>query len=235
MKRFSRALVATFGFVVLGCVISLVPQKSATGNPDRVHVHDDGKTENVNVVNTPLPVKGTVNASQNGTWNVGITGNPSVNVGTPTVNLGAGSTVGINGSVQIGNTATSPVLVRDVENPARHPIQIELCNGIGLPCDPSLRDEVKVPSGEEVVIEYVSGVCSAPASTTVFLNLFTTAGGVPEFHYFNEITVGPSGSTQFGQLTRIYADPSSFIRSDIHGTHEPILCIVTLSGHTVTL
>jgi hypothetical protein len=45
-------------------------------------------------------VPGAVSATQSGTWNVGITGTPSVNV---------------------GNSASSPVLVRDVDNPVRSP------------------------------------------------------------------------------------------------------------------
>ena len=59
MNQFSRALVATFGFVLLGCVFLIVPEKSATGSDTKKPA--GGHTENVNVVNTPLPVTGTVN------------------------------------------------------------------------------------------------------------------------------------------------------------------------------
>src|SRR6266481_4990943 len=84
MKRFSRALVATFGFVFLGLVISLVPQKSAVGV--------NTATQNVNVTNPSL----NVNASQSGTWNVGITGTPSVNIS----NLPSSQNVSFNGTAQ---------------------------------------------------------------------------------------------------------------------------------------
>src|SRR5450759_3881323 len=52
----------------------------------------------VQVVNTPLPVQGNVNATVTG--NVGLTGSPTVT---------------------IGNSATSPVPVRDADNAARSP------------------------------------------------------------------------------------------------------------------
>ena len=84
MKRFSRALVATFGFVFLGLVVSLVPQKSAVGVSNA--------TQNVNVTNPSL----NVNASQSGTWNVGISGTPSVNVS----NLPSSQNVSFNGNAQ---------------------------------------------------------------------------------------------------------------------------------------
>jgi hypothetical protein len=40
-------------------------------------------TSNVNVTNASIPVTGSVNASQSGTWNVGITGTPSVSISGP--------------------------------------------------------------------------------------------------------------------------------------------------------
>jgi len=162
MKRFSRALVASFGFVVLGSVISLVPQKSATGSNTKSPT--GGHIENVNVVNTPLPVSGTVN------------------VGTPTVNLGAGSTVGINGSVQIGNSATSPVLVRDVDNPARQPFTLSF----NIPIrdnDSAAFASLTLETGRRFVILSVSvaGFVKKGTNTNWFASvLMKSSGGVAD-------------------------------------------------------
>src|SRR5215472_663444 len=85
MKRFGRAIITTLSFVILAGVISLVPQRSASGNSPL----------SVNVTNTPLPVAGNVNATISGTPAVNVNSLPAVNVnflppvslaGTPTVN-----------------------------------------------------------------------------------------------------------------------------------------------------
>ena len=74
MKPFARLLLVTVGFGALGFVMSLVPQKTATGAGGAP----------VNIMSPlPLPVTGNVNAAvsaaqQSGNWNVGITGTPSV-------------------------------------------------------------------------------------------------------------------------------------------------------------
>jgi hypothetical protein len=78
MMRFAKMLVVTVGFGTLGFVMSLVPQKNATG----------AGAAPVFVTNTSLPVSGTVAAQQSGTWNVGITG-------TPTVSLASGAAVAL--------------------------------------------------------------------------------------------------------------------------------------------
>jgi hypothetical protein len=54
MSRFTRALGATFGVVLLGLIFALAPQKNASGAP--------GAT-NVVVTNTPLPVTGSVSVA----------------------------------------------------------------------------------------------------------------------------------------------------------------------------
>jgi hypothetical protein len=93
MKTLRSVLFAAVGFVILICALvlgGLQPQEVQSGD-----------YKDVMVVNTPLPVTGTitgsptVNAQQSGAWDVGITGTPNVNVantpnvgitGTPTVN-----------------------------------------------------------------------------------------------------------------------------------------------------
>lgn len=82
MKRFARALAVLFGLVILGSIISLVPQKGATaanGAP-------------VNITGPlPLPVTGAVNATVTGSVNVANT---------------AANPVPVSGAVAVGNERT---------------------------------------------------------------------------------------------------------------------------------
>src|SRR5262252_6427925 len=114
-------------------------------------------------ITSPLPlpitgtatVSGTVGATQSGTWNVGITGIPSVDVGTPTVNLGAGNTVGINGTVQVGSSASSPVLVRDLDAAARHAFQASTTLTLSGSTTIQEATITSVPTGKRLVIESI--------------------------------------------------------------------------------
>ncbi len=69
MKQFSKLMLIALGFGILTLALSLVPSKPARA----------AGAAPVMVTNTPLPVQGTVGATQNGLWNVGITGG-AVNV-----------------------------------------------------------------------------------------------------------------------------------------------------------
>src|SRR5439155_26086314 len=72
-------------------------------------------TPNVNVANTAA-----VNAQQSGTWEVGITGTPNINVANmPTVAFDPASN-----TVKVGNDIANPVLVRDIDNPARNAVRL---------------------------------------------------------------------------------------------------------------
>jgi hypothetical protein len=205
MKRFTQALIAIFGFVVVGSVVSLVPQKNAGA----AGAAGQGAAP-VNVVNTP-----TVNAQQSGTWNVGITGTPNVNIAnTPTVNLGAASSVGINGSVTIGNTASSPVLERDLDNPARHRFQIN-GNCITSAVEPSGCDiPFTVPSGKLLVIESVSVEAATPIGlqARASIRVVQDGAGIPYFFPLQLQGTFPAHDEFHGmEPVRLYADPGSTV------------------------
>jgi hypothetical protein len=73
MYRFKRSLIALMGVLTLVVIVTVsMPHigRGASGNNAPTT-----QTQNVNVVNTP-----NVAAQQNGIWNVGINGTPSVNV-----------------------------------------------------------------------------------------------------------------------------------------------------------
>jgi hypothetical protein len=108
-------------------------------SPLRMTAAGGGQTSTVRVVNTPsepvptsatgtTTVAGTVAATQSGPW-----------------------------SVDVSNTAASPVPFRDVDNPARQPFQAQVmggfADGASTTGDITL---TTVPAGKRLVIEYVS-------------------------------------------------------------------------------
>lgn len=205
MKRFSRTLITIFGLVVVGSVMSLIPQENA-----KVAA---GSSTPVTVVNTPLPVHGTVAATQSGPWNVGITGNPSVNIGTPTVHLSTGNSVGINGPVQVGNSATSPIFVRDLDNAARiaKVVEIDLSiphgavNGVTT---------FSVPSGTVFVIETIFVKADVPTGFHPMADMEFFQGGSFATVFFPFVFQGTrtafSNDLYVGSIpVRIYLQPES--------------------------
>ncbi len=70
MKQFSKLMLIALSFGIVTLALSVVPSKpvGAAGSAP------------VMVTNTPLPIQGTVNTAQSGTWNVGINGTPNVNI-----------------------------------------------------------------------------------------------------------------------------------------------------------
>jgi len=236
MKQFSKLMLIALSFGILTVALSLVPSKPAGA----------AGSAPVTVTNTPLPVQGTVSATQSGPWTVGINGTPMVSVtntpsvaltGTPTVNLGPGNAVGINGPVQLGNDAVNPALVRDVDNPGRFPIQTRVCvqGGTALASCFGVPDAFSVPTGKRFVIEFVSGTCqfSPPGSGLRAVSFFTVAGGTMAEHSlitseaFSDAT---HTVNYFGQQTRIYADPETAVTL-IHPAFSDHRCAMTLSGY----
>ena len=144
-----------------------------------------------------------------------------------------------------GTTAVSgTVSVRDVDNAARSPIQIELCQSasFGGPTPTCLAPpSAAVPSTHRLVIEYVSGGCSVTPGVITFvrIHLGTTAGGTSASHVF-PLTKDAldAGQLETALQTRIYADPGSTVGLGMTASAGPgdgfVLCVVTLSGHTVT-
>ena len=196
MKSLRNYLLAAIGFAILvgSLVLSGPLASSAAPPPDKdvvvvnprtqpVPVEIEG-TPSVNVTNTP-----TVRAQQQGSWNVGI-------IGTPTV--------------QIANLA---VPVRDVDNPAIHPFQKELD-----PLVPAgsftASDSLTVPLGKRLVIEFASATISTTAGTKLWVRIQTTANGSINFHSLLPELQGPfsADGSDFllaAQPMKIYADPGT--------------------------
>ncbi len=177
----------------------------------------------VTVMNTPLPVQGTVGATQSGPWNVGITG----------------------GTVNVANSASSPVFARDVDNAARQPFQKNLCipiSGAFLPFCSGIPDSFVVPDGKRLVIEQVAGDCLQQSGTQVVeISLRTQVGSdlVPYAFPLQPPPTfsAPSGlyATSLNHLIRIYADPGTTVdipRAQLIGGTEAY-CVLGVSGYLV--
>jgi hypothetical protein len=141
------------------------------------------------VTNTPLPVQGTVNATQSGTWNVGITGTPNVNVSnTPSVN--------------VVNTSNAPVLQRDVDTGTLSHVGQKASNLVTLTTgslvfgslgyfrilgDGSQVPNFAIPNGLALAVTDADFECVIPNSAGVTVALQFLAGVVPMFRIFARI------------------------------------------------
>jgi hypothetical protein len=100
----------------------------------------------------PVPVAGTVSATQSGPWNVGITG------GLPPLTFPSGATLAI------GNSPSNPVPIHDVDRD-QEPYNSGIarnCFFAGAQCQ---LEVTTVPAGKRLVIEHVSGeILTAPGT-----------------------------------------------------------------------
>ena len=166
-------------------------------------------TPNVNVVNTP-----TVDARQLGSWSVGINGTPNVTV---------------------GNTAGDPVLVRNVENAARHPFHATAdCFTNELSCSTTI---AFVPAGKRLLIEYVSlQATSLPSGQVATMIISTLLGTRPAAHYFSPTPpatmLGTVTRAGLGQQVRIHAGTETNVSvSGIKGVSGFGAFSFTISGY----
>ena len=205
LSRVPSPLVAPFALVVpiVAIALGISSPVSAQGNsPQNPPGQPNGPQ--VTVVNTganPVPVSGVVTVS-----------------GTSNVTLS-------------NNTATTPVFVQTVGQPAQTPFQTRLTFGTPLTVD----------SDKQLTIEFVTANCSLDNTvlTSTEFNLNTKVGGNQIGHHFS-----PKFSRNFNSgtginrtfftstdLTRIYADPGTTVS---FGIIQGFFCDVTLSGYSVT-
>lgn len=210
MLRIKNTLIA---LVSLGALIALVavaiPITSlghAALPPDKdVNVVN---TPNVNVVNSP-----TVKAQQNGVWNVGINGTPTVHV--------ANSTLG-------------PILVRDVDRATAQPFELEI--------DVAMSDGqggenafFTIPLGKLLVIEQVSAFGTAPSGQK--LNFSILSRVLPDLTQRPKYLSSEQDLQTFrvpSQQVRIYGDAQAAVRID-RGTSNTGIASATfvVTGHLV--
>ncbi len=139
MYKFKKALIALIGLMSLMAIFTVVNPRTGTATPTP-------STQNVNVVNTP-----TVNAKQSGPWSVDISGTPVVGLddANNTVKFDA-----VNNTVKID--AATPVMVRDVDNPARQPLITSASLVLPFGQTFGFQPITTVPTGKVLIIEGVS-------------------------------------------------------------------------------
>jgi hypothetical protein len=231
MKRLVRSFLVLFGLGVAAALMSHFTSPPATAIAPIP----------VQVTNTPLPVQGTVSANVVNPVTVSGTVNANIN-GTPTVNANV-----TNASLTVGNPATNPVLVRDVDNAANNPFESYVCRAGGVytaNCAPGL-DTVTIPtttdSGAPVkmlVIEYVSGSCKAGVGGDISNVQFDIPFGGYAHYLVPVRTYSDSNEIDyaFAQETRLYAGPGQpvTVGTERHVGSPDYECILQFTGHFVT-
>lgn len=137
--------------------------------------------------------------------------------------------------VNVINPTSSPIPVRDVDNPARQPFQSHIqCSLDGTN---SCEGTLTAPSGKELVIEYISmdlfadsGVMAYPPRLTV------PQAGSQEPYFFplpQQIDDGSEVVFVGVHQTRLYVVPSGEIQLHCAVSHSVSLgaCDVTISGY----
>lgn len=210
MKRFVSIFGISSCIIAAGILMSLLPGRRVAAS----------NIQTVSVANPSLAV------TQSGSWNVGISG-------TPTVNLGSAASVGISGTPNVA-------IVRDEEN-AHDAFQSTLCidSGFSGACG-SVGNILHVPLGSILVIDYISGECNTSfqaGSAVTDLTVGTNVGGHFNNHHFGNFNVGTGTHFATGTMTRLYSGPDSNVILGASFSGIPAdpdnHCDVTISGHTV--
>ncbi|MGB0034436.1 MAG: hypothetical protein WBP79_03070 [Candidatus Acidiferrales bacterium] len=205
MKKFARLFGVALGLAALAFVVSLVPQKSASGTV----------AAQVQVVNEVIPVNGTVTVGNTPTVNVG--NSPTVTIsGTPTVSLAGNQTVTIGGTPHVITDNLPAVTdVRNLDDPGRIPYQ----SSATTPCSSfCLFNFGPVPSGHRLVIQHVTGYLgfiSDPKSVQVLLRLQSGAIGSSFFVSTGDVTAA------FDQPVQLYFDENQTISVEVFADALP--------------
>jgi hypothetical protein len=211
IKKSLTAIAAVGGLAVIGSIMSryAAADSSAAADPNK----------DVVISNVPLPVTGTVAASQSGAWNVGIQGNPNVTVANP-----GGNPV----QVRDVNEASQPVVATDGFTP------FENANGLNALL-------YTVPAGKRLVIEYFSGLCNLPPGQAAIASIRYQSGGILRQHWLTMSPPAPPSPfsfTSFGGPLRAYVDPGITVESLVitnANTTNIFGCDATISGHLVNV
>ena len=191
MRNYQKHLYIAATFVILGTAV--VFSSIHTGHSETVAERD------VRVINTTTePVPTVAQGMTAIAGNVSVTNIPAVKaqpLGPWSVDIANSPTV------KVGNTQTNPVLVRDVDHPARQPLQITAHQPFDSPL-------VTLPAGKRRVVEFVSGIVRTPARVRPQLEL-QLSGPSTGISHLIALLSWPNDANlfQFSQPLRLYAEP----------------------------
>jgi hypothetical protein len=207
MKRFKNHLITAAVLsvlVIIGTIMNSRPSVLQAAS---------GPTVTIDPTQLPLPVQGstsvsgTVAATQNGTWNVGISGTPNVNVTNP---------------------ATAPVLFLNVNDPGRIPYQSTMLV-TNCPAGECIATFSAVPSGHRLVIQHISGVetgtSALPTQPVLLLNQIFPLSG-----FLASSTSNSGTNAYFDQSVLFYFDTQQ-APVVITGFGLGVQVTVTLTGY----
>jgi hypothetical protein len=175
-------------------------------------------TPNVNVVNNPgvtVLNSPTVQSQQSGTWDVGITGSPTVTV---------------------GNTSANPVpVVASPPSPFQEEVILVFNNGSN-----SANGGFSVPTGKRLVIEHVSATAALAEGqqlTGTRIDTLQVGGGSQKGHYFvasfQANVPGIGDYYAISQETRLYAIGTVPVNAFRNGTTGTAQMNISVSGYLV--
>ena len=165
MYKFKNSLIALIGIFALIGIIAAATPLATQGQGGSANAPPP---KDVNVVNTPdVSVTNTPNVNVANTPNVNIANTPNVNV------VGAISLDSSNSTVRIGNSASDPVLTRDIDRGVRQLIQRDANLTIDGGTTSGERLVYEVPAGKRLVIEF-AGLDQLTVAT---LRIVTTVNG----------------------------------------------------------
>lgn len=195
-------------------VSTLVTVANGTANPVPTVAVD---TRNVNVVNTPVPVTGNVNAT--------LTGTPAVS---------------LNGNVPVSNPADgngnpAPLIVKDAQNPALFSFSQETIDQSGGNCRTFTNPlPLTAPNGaavKAVVIEEISGSVIFTGAQPNWIRVVNPAG--TEFFVPLQTSTNTSNDVAALAQTRLYGGPGDQFVFNID-LFDSTACSFSVSGYLVT-
>jgi hypothetical protein len=139
--------------------------------------------------------------------------------------------------------AVVATIIRDQDNPARHPFATK-CTIENNHSNGAICDTPAIPAGEEVVVETISiDGLGDPGNFVLGVRVTTVVGGVSQDFRLNPIfdseETQPSFATYHGnQSLRLYSDPGfpiEFFAETSASNSTGLSVIFTISGYFVTL
>jgi hypothetical protein len=181
MKQFGKIMLMVFGVGILAAGLSSIPSRPAVASV----------AAQVQVVNTPLPVQGTVDVSNfPPTQNVAITGTPTVN-----------ANVTFPSSVDVANPATAPLFVVNLDEPGRTPYQpVSACVAANISCESVFPG---VPSNHRLVLQHISGTTIWSSAPSAVFGFARNGAGVVVTRFLAQTS---DTTTFFDQPVLVYYD-----------------------------
>jgi hypothetical protein len=217
MEKFNKYLSKAVCCVILLILPAFINVGQAVGAPAPANVNVVN-TPDVNVVNNPgvtVLNSPTVQSQQSGTWNVGITGSPTVTV---------------------GNTNANPVPVVAIPpSPFQEEVILVFNSG-----DSGAFQPFQVPAGKRLVIEHVSAraaLTEGQQLTETSIETLQVGGGSVIKHYFvasfQASVPGVADYYAISQQTRLYAVGGVQVRAFRSNTTGTAQMNISVSGYLV--